>query len=80
MDHARVEIDPDLDDMYTGVSTSGSSSGYQRGVAIPIEAKLRSLSIRLLYEVCRVQKPSLNDLGMSLPFPPFRLQSVPDPG
>lgn len=63
MDHITLEIDPDVDDTFIGGSTSGSSSGAYRGLAVPIEVKLRSLSIRLLYEVCRVQKLSLHDLS-----------------
>jgi len=61
MDNVLVDIDPDVEDTYLG-STSGSSSGSQRAIAVPIEARLRSLSVRLLYEVCRVQKLSLEDL------------------
>ncbi|CAL1710236.1 unnamed protein product [Somion occarium] len=64
MDHITLEIDPDVDDTFIGGSTSGSSSGAYRGLAVPIEVKLRSLSIRLLYEVCRVQKLSLHDLKL----------------
>ena len=60
MDHVRLDVDPEIDDHFYG-SASGPSSGA-RAVAVPIEAKLRSLSVRLLYEVCRVQKMSLQDL------------------
>ncbi|KAI1784041.1 hypothetical protein LXA43DRAFT_249225 [Ganoderma leucocontextum] len=63
MDHVRNDLDPDIDDGYYGVA-SGPSASATRGVAVPIEAKLRSLSVRLLYEVCRVQKMSLQDLRM----------------
>ena len=63
MDHVRNDLDPEVDDAYYGVASSGgSSTGAARGVAVPIEAKLRSLAVRLLYEVCRVQKMSLQDL------------------
>lgn len=62
MDHVRLEIDPDIDDTFSGGSVTGSSSGAYRDT-IPIEVKLRSLSVRLLYEVCRMQKLSLNDLS-----------------
>ena len=61
MDHVRNDLDPDVDDAYYGVA-SGSTPSATRGVAVPIEAKLRSLSVRLLYEVCRMQKMSLQDL------------------
>ncbi|KAG9226907.1 hypothetical protein CCMSSC00406_0003420 [Pleurotus cornucopiae] len=54
MDHVLVEIDPDTEDTYTG--------SQQTPMVVPIEAKLRSLSVRLLYEVCRVQKLSVQDL------------------
>ena len=59
MDHVRLDVDPEVDDHYYGV---GPSSGTPRAVAVPIEAKLRSLSVRLLYEVCRIHKMSLQDL------------------
>ncbi|KAI0072901.1 hypothetical protein K474DRAFT_1678288 [Panus rudis PR-1116 ss-1] len=64
MDHVMLDIDPDIDDAFIGGSTSGSNSGSVRGIAVPIEVKLRSLSVRLLYEVCRVQKLSLHDLEL----------------
>ncbi|KAF8625064.1 hypothetical protein AX15_005546 [Amanita polypyramis BW_CC] len=59
MDHVLVDIDPDVEDTYFGMA-GGSNSGSI--VPVPIEAKLRSLCVRLLYEVCRVQKPSVADL------------------
>ena len=65
MDHVRNDLDPEVDDAYYGVA-SGSTVSATRGVAVPIEAKLRSLSVRLLYEVCRMQKMSLQDLRMSM--------------
>ena len=58
MDHLRLDLDANVDDAYA----SGSSAG-SRGVVVPIEVKLRLLSVKLLYEVCRVQKLSLSDLG-----------------
>ncbi|KAI0783275.1 hypothetical protein C8Q75DRAFT_726427 [Abortiporus biennis] len=67
MDHIRIEIDPDIDYTFIGANTSttSSSSGvFPRGIGIPIEAKLRSLSVRLLYEVCRVQNLSMQDLKL----------------
>ncbi|KAG6853745.1 hypothetical protein C0991_001761 [Blastosporella zonata] len=60
MDHILVEIDPDVEDTYFGVT--GGSSGALSHVPVPIEAKLRGLGVRLLYEVCRVQKLSVQDL------------------
>ncbi|KAI0749911.1 hypothetical protein C8Q80DRAFT_1269710 [Daedaleopsis nitida] len=63
MDHVRLDVDPEIDDGFYG-STSGSNIGSSRSIAIPIEAKLRSLSVKILYEVCRLQKMSLQDLRM----------------
>ncbi|KAF5384348.1 hypothetical protein D9615_003171 [Tricholomella constricta] len=60
MDHILVDIDPDVEDTYFGVA--GGSNGTLANVPVPIEAKLRSLGMRLLYEVCRVQKLSVHDL------------------
>lgn len=60
MDHVLVEIDPDVEDTYFGMA--GGSTGNSVSVPVPIEAKLRSLSVTLLYEVCRVQKLSMQDL------------------
>ncbi|KIK95658.1 hypothetical protein PAXRUDRAFT_826793 [Paxillus rubicundulus Ve08.2h10] len=64
MDHILVEIDPGAEDIYLGAgsSTSGGSRSSIVMVPIAIEAKLRSLGVRLLYEVCRVQKLSEVDL------------------
>ena len=56
-----VEIDPDIEDTYVGTSV-GRSTNFT-AVPIPIEAKLRSLSMRLLFEVCRVQHLSVQDLS-----------------
>ncbi|KAF8057059.1 hypothetical protein FPV67DRAFT_1566264 [Lyophyllum atratum] len=60
MDHILLEIDPDVEDTYFGVA--GGSHGGFGNVPVPIEAKLRSLGVRLLYEVCRIQKFSVQDL------------------
>ncbi|KAL0575396.1 pre-rRNA processing [Marasmius crinis-equi] len=60
MDQVLVEIDSDAEDAYLGVT--GSSNGSGSTIPVPIEAKLRSLGVMLLYEVCRVQKLSLQDL------------------
>ncbi|KAI0649712.1 hypothetical protein C8Q79DRAFT_1006058 [Trametes meyenii] len=61
IDHVRLEIDPDVDDGFYGAA-AGPSSVAGRTFAVPIEAKLRTLSVRMLYEVCRVQKMSLKEL------------------
>ncbi|KAI0329754.1 hypothetical protein GY45DRAFT_1279051 [Cubamyces sp. BRFM 1775] len=63
MDHVRWDVDPNVDDGFYG-TVSGPSSGVNRGLGAPIEAKLRSLSVKLLYEVCRIQKMSLQDLKL----------------
>ena len=63
MDHVLVDIDPDIEDTFSGLApTSGPSTGW-KGLVIPIEAKLRSLSVRLLYEVCRSSKLSMAELS-----------------
>ncbi|KAJ3544659.1 hypothetical protein NM688_g5716 [Phlebia brevispora] len=62
MDHVRLDLDPDMDEVYPGGSSAGVPTATSRGIAVPIEARLRLLSICLLYEVCRVQKLSLHDL------------------
>ncbi|KAG6860797.1 hypothetical protein C0995_007507 [Termitomyces sp. Mi166 len=59
MDHILVEIDPDVEDTYFGVTGGSERLAH---VPIPIEAKLRGLGVQLLYEVCRVQKLSVQDL------------------
>lgn len=65
MDHVLVDTDPDIEDTFSGTSSmSGPSTGW-KGLAIPIEARLRSLSVRLLYEVCRSSKLSIAELSMS---------------
>jgi hypothetical protein len=63
IDNILVDTDPGGQDTYPGVDASGP--GWPRGMAVPIEAKIRTLSICLLYEVCRVQKFSYPDLSES---------------
>ncbi|ELU39527.1 hypothetical protein AG1IA_06443 [Rhizoctonia solani AG-1 IA] len=48
MDHVRWTVDDD---------------GYGSALGVPIEARLRLVCVRLLYEVCRVQKLDINDLS-----------------
>ncbi|KDQ56797.1 hypothetical protein JAAARDRAFT_36278 [Jaapia argillacea MUCL 33604] len=74
MDHVLIDIDPDVEDTFTGYvagsrdsvilpgGSAGGVGGWAKAVSIPIEVKLRTLSVRLLYEVCRVQKLSVQDL------------------
>ena len=58
-----VEIDPDIEDTYVGSSVGRSTNFITVPIPIPIEAKLRSLSMRLLFEVCRVQHLSVQDIS-----------------
>ncbi|KAF9521777.1 hypothetical protein CPB83DRAFT_865258 [Crepidotus variabilis] len=60
MDHVLVEMDPDAEDIYLGTAV-GKSTSFN-SVPIPIEAKLRTLSVKLLYDVCKVQTLSVQDL------------------
>lgn len=65
MDHILVEIDPDVDDSYIGSNLASNGASSRASIImgpIAIEAKLRVLSVRLLYEVSRVQKLSDSDL------------------
>ena len=59
-------IDPDIDDTYVG--TAGVRDSMVVAVPVPIEAKLRSLGVKLLYEVCKVQKLSVQDLRETADF------------
>ncbi|KAI6038587.1 hypothetical protein EDC04DRAFT_2868267 [Pisolithus marmoratus] len=62
MDHVLVEIDPETEFMnLVPSSASGSRHSIFMG-PVTIEAKLRYLGVRLLYEVCRVQNLSAQDL------------------
>lgn len=54
MDHVLVEIYDPYQFAY-GVGVMG--------LGLPIEARLRAISVALLYEVCRVQKIDINDLS-----------------
>ncbi|KAH7912871.1 hypothetical protein BJ138DRAFT_1082828 [Hygrophoropsis aurantiaca] len=65
MDHALVEINPEIEDVYLGAGSMSSGGGSRSSILvgpIAIEAKLRNLGVKLLYEVCRVQKLSMQDL------------------
>lgn len=63
IDHVLVNIEPDVEVTYSGMgSNPGSSAATSVTDPVPIEAKLRSLGVRLLYEICRVQKFSVHDL------------------
>ena len=63
IDNILVECDPVVQDTYAGTNASGLQ--WSRSVVVPIEAKIRTLSVRLLYEVCRVQTFAHTDLGKS---------------
>ncbi|KAG8950829.1 hypothetical protein FRC04_007061 [Tulasnella sp. 424] len=56
MDHIVLEIDD-----VGGAATFG---GGAMGMGIPIEARLRNISVVLLYEICRVQKIDAADLKL----------------
>jgi hypothetical protein len=70
MDHVLVEIDSYIEDTYfgsSGAAGAGGSTGIgQVSIPVPIEAKLRTLGVRLLYEVCRVQKLGMPELRASI--------------
>jgi Protein of unknown function (DUF2013) len=61
MDHILVDIDPDVEDSFGGTG-SRNSVVLTGSVPVPIEVKLRSLAVKLLYEVCKVQKMTTQDL------------------
>ena len=54
-----------MEDMYLGGGGGWGGGGMSMAFMIPIEAKLRSLGVKLLYEVCRVQKFSVVELRES---------------
>ncbi|KAG6333473.1 hypothetical protein ID866_5622 [Astraeus odoratus] len=64
MDHILVEIDPETEFMNLPICSSSAGGSRQSIVIGPvtIEAKLRCLGVRLLYEVCRVQNLSEQEL------------------
>lgn len=59
MDHVSLDFDPEVEDGGGWARSAPSSS-------VPIEARLRLLSVGILYEVCRVQKFSMPDLRESV--------------
>jgi hypothetical protein len=64
MDHLLVEVDPDTED-WAGSASGHSAAGSGRAVGsmTPIETKLRQLSVDALYQISRVQKFDMCDLG-----------------
>jgi len=58
MDHVLTELDDDIGDNVD----LGRGPANESGMGVPIEARLRSLAIGILYEVCRVQKFDVEDL------------------
>ncbi|KAG8806904.1 hypothetical protein FRC17_004735, partial [Serendipita sp. 399] len=60
MDHVLVEMDDD----FGGNVDLGRGAATTSGVGVPIEARLRSLAIGILYEACRVQKFDTQELQM----------------
>ena len=70
IDNILVDCDPVVQDTYVGTNASGLH--WPRGAVVPIEGKIRTLSVRLLYEVCRVQKLAQTDLSK-----PFQIHPPP---
>ncbi|KAG8754364.1 hypothetical protein FRC14_005155 [Serendipita sp. 396] len=60
MDHVLVEMDDD----FGGNVDLGRGLAAASGIGVPIEARLRSLAIGILYEACRVQKFDSQELQM----------------
>lgn len=58
MDHVLVEMDDD----FGGNVDLGRGPTNTSGLGVPIEARLRSLAIGILYEACRVQRFDADDL------------------
>lgn len=66
MGHVLVEMDEDIG----GTVDLSHGPSAASGIGVPIEARLRSLAISILYEACRVQKFDISDLR---PFPTHTL-------
>jgi hypothetical protein len=60
MGHVLVEMDEDVG----GTVDLSHGPSAASGVGVPIEARLRSLAISILYEACRVQKFDMSDLRL----------------
>ena len=60
MGHVLVEMDEDIG----GTVDLSHGPSAASGLGIPIEARLRSLAIGILYEACRVQKFDISDLRL----------------
>ena len=58
MGHVLVEMDEDIG----GTVDLSHGPSATSGLGVPIEARLRSLAIGILYEACRVQKFDISDL------------------
>ena len=58
MGHVVIEMDEDIG----GTVDLSHEASAASGLGIPIEARLRSLAIGILYEACRVQKFDISDL------------------
>ena len=61
IDNISADSGPRAQDTYAATNPSGLH--WSRGAVIPIETKIRILSVRLLYEICRVQKFTYTDLS-----------------
>ena len=70
IDQILVDLYADTEDTYFGSTAPSagwnSASGSGKPLAIPIELKMRSLAVRLLYEVSRASKLNKQDLRASL--------------
>ncbi len=55
----------DMDDSVSLTYGMSGSSGVM-GLGLPIEMRLRTISVILLYEICRVQKIEATDLSKCL--------------
>jgi hypothetical protein len=56
MDHIIIDIDWDEELAFSPVAKNPSLSVGEGEMSVPIEGRLMSLAVGILYEVCRVQK------------------------
>ena len=59
----NISVDPNSGTQDIYPCANPSNINCPRGTVVPIQAKIRTLSICLLYEVCRVQKLSYAELS-----------------
>ncbi|KAG8898101.1 hypothetical protein FRB99_007674 [Tulasnella sp. 403] len=58
MDHIMIDVDS------TSANTWAGSAAGMMGLGVPVEVRLQTISVILLYEVCRVQKIDVADLRL----------------